>query len=475
VQEREVQALLLVRAVEEVDAEGRVWPEHEREAATRRALAESGLPEGNATAATLSLRARLLLADLERRFPAVGRALAWARGGAGLSLAICVAALAIGVATNLLGPRRQINLLAFPLLALIGWNLAVYLLSAFSPLLRTRVGGLSAPLLWLPPGLRQGGRGRRGKPRSAGAVVARALPRFVGWWRDAAAPLLAARARRTLHLAALCMVGGAMGGMYLRGIAFEYRATWESTLLDRSAVQGLLTMVLGPAASLLGVAIPDVGPLRAPGSGDAAIWIHLYATTTLIVVVLPRALLALAAGWRARRLAADVPVDLQQEYYLKLAAAWRGEATRVAVIPYSYRPEPHESEALKRLLYTRFGGRSHIEAGPTLEYGVEAGAAIGAAGGAGDSGGESSDVHRVVLFNLAQTPELEVHGGFLRELKQRADERGEQLAVIVDVSRYRATVSDPRRIEERIEAWRQAVSGAGLDLDAVDLGRPAGR
>ena len=475
--ESDAQALLLVRAVEEADAEGRVWPEHERDAATRQALERSGLPEETAAPEVLAWRARLLTDDLGRRFPVVSRALAWSRGGVGLSLALCAGALAVGVATNLLGPRQQINLLAFPLLGLIGWNLLVYLFAALSPLLRTTGGRLAGLLLALPPALRPGRAARGGAPSSAGAVVASALPTFAARWREAAGPLLAARARRTLHLAALLMVIGAVGGMYLRGIAFEYRATWESTLLDASAVQGLLTVVLGPAAAILGVAIPDVAPLEAPGSGDAAIWIHLYALTTLIVVVAPRTLLSLAAGWRAGHLAADVPVELRQGYYLKLAGEWRGGATGIEVLPYCYRPEPHESEALKKLLYAFFGARSHVELREPLEYGDEMPAAPGGAAhdeAAADDGDGDGDreIHRVALFNLAQTPEQEVQGAFLRALRNHAGERGEKLLVLVDRSRYRETVGDPRRLAEREEAWRQTARGAGLELVAVDLGAP---
>ena len=463
--EREAQTLLLVRAVEEADTQGKVWPEHEREAATRRALEQSGVPEGEAASAALAWRARLLLADLERRFPAVSRAMNWSRGGAGFALALCAGALIVGVATNLLGPRRQINLLAFPLLGLIGWNLLVYLFTALSPLLRAPAGRLAGLLLTLPPALRAGRATRRGKATTAGAVVARALPTFAVGWREVAGPLLTARVRCALHLAALVMVVGAVGGMYLRGIAFEYRATWESTLLDSFGVQGLLTVVLGPAAAILGVPIPNVAPLEAPGSGDAAIWIHLYAVTTLVVVVAPRALLALAAGWRARRLAADLPVDLRQGYYLKLAGEWRGGATSVAVLPYCYAPAPAESEAIKKLLYAYFGARSHVELGEPLEYGAEL-----APEPAGATRDEGHEAYRVVLFNLAQTPEQEVQGLFLRGLKDRAGQDGEKLLVLVDRSRYRDTVSDPRRLAERVETWRQTARGAGLELVEVDLG-----
>ena len=44
-----------------------------------------------------------------------------------------------------------------------------------------------------------------------------------------------------------------------------------------------------------------------------------------------------------------------------------------------------------------------------------------------------------------------------------------KLLVLVDGSRYRQAVGDPRRWSERLEAWRQTVRDAGLELVAVNL------
>jgi hypothetical protein len=255
--------------------------------------------------------------------------------------------------------------------------------------------------------------------------------------------------------------------MYLRGLAFEYRATWESTLLEVGQVESLLGLLLGPAAHLLGVVIPDVAPLRQPGSGPAALWIHLYAVTTLLVVVVPRSVLAAWESWRVRRLAENVPVDLREGYYLRTLARWRGDATRVEVLPYSLQPTASESETLKKLLHGVFGARSHVGVRQSLEYGAEVAdvMAISASPEAPDR-----EACRVVLFNLAQTPEREVHGSFLRRIRSEVAERGETLLVLVDRSRYRGAVGSSERWGERMESWRQVVEEEGLIPVAVDLG-----
>jgi hypothetical protein len=483
--ERDAQAVLLVRAVEEADTAGTVLPEHERVAATSRAL--DGMVVEQLAARqreeVLGRRARTLLDKLEQRHPLLQRILASIRAGAAPTVVACAVALALGLATNLLGPHKKINLLAAPLLGLLAWNLLVYLAMPLTYAVRVvaKRGGagslsrrgpivawLSGLLVARPSGSLVRRITERDDRSTPAAVFADALIEFFAGWRRAAGPLLAARTRRMLHLAALAMVAGAVGGVYLRGIAFEYRVTWESTLLDAQAVQALLGVVLGPAALLLGVSIPNVAPLQAPGSGNAAIWIHLYATTAVLLVGLPRAALAAMEGWRARRLAADIPLALDEGYVRRLLAGWRGEALQIAAVPYSVELEARAAEKLRGLLHGFFGARSHVELHESTPYGAEIDAAL--------PGGEQGGIEprrrcRVVLFNLAQTPESEVQGQFLRRLKLQAQEHDEDLLVLVDSSRYRASVSSAQRWRERMNAWREVAAHAGLDAVEVDLSR----
>jgi hypothetical protein len=69
------------------------------------------------------------------------------------------------------------------------------------------------------------------------------------------------------------IAAGAIAGMYVRGLFFAYRVTWESTFVnDPGVVAFLLRGLLGPAAHLLGRPLPareDVLRLLAP-EGDPA-------------------------------------------------------------------------------------------------------------------------------------------------------------------------------------------------------------
>jgi hypothetical protein len=327
-----------------------------------------------------------------------------------------------GVTLEGLGGTRRIDLLAFPLLGLIAWNLAVYLLALSRPWLRRRAGAARAELLaspwllqvvlWLIGPERWWG---RSGPADASRWVAESVRQFVHHWVAIAGPLVSARAERLLHLGALSFGVGAVLGMYLRGLAVEYRAGWESTFLTAPTVAALLHAVLGPAAWILYGLAPGLSPtpaelfsveaierLRGPAvSGEAAVWIHLWALTTVLVVVAPRLVLAWRASRRARACAADLRLPLDDAYFLRVLAATRGAGVLVEVIPYSFRPSPAGTERASRLLLDLYGSQAHLHAPEPTEYGEPPPPA---------AHGAQGPRRVVVMFSLAQSPELEVHG-----------------------------------------------------------------
>jgi len=498
--ERRAQNVLVVRAFEEADPDGIVLPAHLRAAATRRALMVTGLSDWQGelhdarnfrNGETVARRARLLFDGLRRKVPVLGGVLRIARLGAGTAPALIGLALAIGLASNTLGPVRQINLLSFPILGLLCWNLVLYLARLGNALIRGFGGSrgieevddeprgprsLSELLsgIFLKGALWRRLHGRRfalagneGERR----VTARALVRFGALWHRHARDLLTARVRRTLHLGAVAMTVGVVLGMYVRGLAFEYRAVWESTWLDAGQVQTLLRLVLGPASALLGLELPDVAPLQGPGGeGEAAPWIHLYAVTAVLFVVLPRTLLALIEAYRCSRLAAEVPVDLHDAYFRRQFSAWRGATREVDIVPYSFSPRPVALDRLRALLQDAFGARARIRVGEPLSYGAESRGVV--PGLEADANGAIREAYLVVLFNLAQSPEIEVHGGFLQELKDQLEQERHRLLVLIDVSAYHERVADAERRQERLRSWVRVVNEVGLSAVDLELSRP---
>jgi hypothetical protein len=466
--EGDARTVLLVQAVEDTDRDGVLLPPRTRVAATRRAFDD--LSPAADDLARLRTRAALLRDDVLRQTPALGRVLEPPRAPATATLAAIAVATVIGALTNLLGPERRVSVLAFPLAGLLGWNLAVYAAlvarvvgRALAGLRRAgpAPGRLSFAGRWLE-GAWLASLARRLGGTTRSAAVADAVQRFQRLWVPAAAPLIAARVRVVLHLAALAMALGAVAGMYVSGIAFEYRATWESTWLDAPAVQRYLDVVLGPAARALGRPVPDVAPLRGPdGEGRAAPWIHLWATTLALFVVIPRTALALLDALTAARLSRRLPVQVDAGYVRRALSSGRGAATLVEVVYYSCAPDAALRERLHTRLQDTVGARAVIHDGARLDYG---------------DGPERVTVPEdpsrsgllVLVFPLAQTPEPEVHGEFVERLRERLDGAGWQMRVVLETATYRRRVGSDDRVRERRATWDRLLRD--LQLTALDLG-----
>jgi len=482
--EESLSRVLLAQACEESDPEARFVTRRAREAATRESRQAVDGREANAAEKLLAARAARLSETLEHEHPTLraARSLSRLRIPAWPVLA---ATTAFGLAVDTLGGERRINLLAFPLLGLLVWNAAVYLVLLLGPLMMHRKDGVATARLAQLVGALV-----RRVPASLAPEESRwlaaSLRRFSALWTRRAGALLAARVERALHVGALGFALGVVGGMYLRGLAFEYRASWESTFLGTPQVATLLSAVLGPAARVLDaidpgaqavdlLREPSVAQLRAEGGtggGPAAPWVHLWALTAAGWIGVPRALLALRAGGRAQRLARELAPDLEDPYALRVLAPARGAGTRVEVIPYSHRLGPDSAESLRELLVELFGVQARVSMREPLAYGADPPALEAL---------PASDPHcRIVIFNLAQPPESEVHGAFLDALRAQGAERPRPpaLLVLLDEGPYRERLGgeggDGERLGQRRRAWERVARPADLRV-ALLRALPGGR
>ena len=406
------------------------------------------------------------------------------RLGAGLTPLVTLGALALGLLSNALGPERRIAILQWPLVGLVLWNLLMYgLFLAHARKARAgttrgrpqpedeeaRGAGLASRVL---EGTLQRFTNRaRRRHAEDGVIVSAALSRYAGSWRRTVMPLLAARARLMLHLGSLALALGLVAGMYVRGLAFRYEATWESTFLDASGLRSLVGVILGPAAALTGRTIPSVADLVAmqgpKGSGPAAPWIHLYAVTALLFVVGPRLLFALVELRAVGRLSANLPVDVGATYAARAGAGGALAGAAVALQPYGFQPSPRVFDGAKGLLFDVFGTGVEIPVLPTIAYGAEVGdSAASSVPGPGPS-------VRVVLVSIAQTPETEVHGRFLREARAALPAAG-RLVLVADASAYRERVADAGRVQERRRAWDRVAHEAEVAIVHADFGTASG-
>lgn len=474
----EARQLLLIRALEADPAGAPAWTA----ADAAWASAEASRLEGERADPDrwLARRASVAVGRLAQRQPDLA---AWAAAGPAvpkLALVLIAVALGVGLTSNAIGPTQRINLLAPPLLGVILWNLAVYA-GLLVQALRRRAGRSAA----VGPGLLQ----RAGDKVSAWAgqhpslKANPALQTFVSDWLQASRGLQTARFAAVLHFAAFMLAAGALAGLYVHGMLLEFRAGWDSTFLGAEAVSRWLSLVLGPAAAVSGVPLPTAGELealrfsRGPGE-NAARWIHLYAITTVAVVLLPRLGLAVASAWQARRLTRQFPVAMDdpqvRRLLQQLAHERRETALTVVVLPYSYRLAASCEARLADWLADTLGPGLDWRLLPVVPQGDEDRLDHHWPRGSGDA--DTPDVV-VTLFALTATPERDTHGRFLRAVQARCAgmPRPPRCLVVLDESGFRqrlAAADLEARLAQRHAAWQALLDEAGLTAQVADLGAP---
>ena len=477
--EAEARSAMLIRAIELADTAQAALPRETRQWASDLANKDVPRTQGRSRRAALreagafvARRASLACRRLESEHPEVSRVQSATRWPSWLWWLVPVLAFALGVASNELGPDRRINIISFPLLGVLAWNAAVYvvmLVSAASRAVRPRAEPRRGFFTRLHARL---ARRRAPAPADAGPLQ-RGLNRFVSDWLGASARLNGARARASLHLSAALLALGAVAGMYVRGLGFEYLAGWESTFLSAEAVHGLLAMVLGPASALAGIALPGpehIASLRftplQPGEG-AARWIHLYALTAALFVVLPRLALAAWNAFTVARLKHNFVLPLDEDrYFRRLVAMRSGEPTRVRVVPYSYTPEAAAQEGLRAALADAYEGPVEVEIEATIPYGDEDDYPI-----ASVKEGAAADCV-IVLFNMNATPEDEAHGALVARLRGGLALTQRLFAVLNESPYRRRLAGQPdaeARTAERRSTWESVLGRAGAPVLALDL------
>lgn len=493
--EDSLRSVLLIEAIEECDPEGRLIPPAERKEATRKVLrqhADTGpLTEGLTLTARgenlLFGRAQILSDRLLSRQPLASRVLHVAGRAAGYGWVVIAVALLVGLLLPTIDGGQRINVLAFPLLGLVTWNLCVYALLIVRRLQRGPRGpsnGRDALLSgrWLERVRLQSLTKRM---RSADAVLACALPRFLAAWQEMAGRQLLLRSRRLMHLAAAAVAVGLIGGLYLRGLVLEYQAGWQSTFLGPQGVATLLAVMFGPASALSGIPLPGsedaVLAMRwrlLDGGVPAAPWIHLIALTASLYVIAPRLVLAafdtiaLRRSVRRMRLAAG-----SVAYARRVLGAESAIDRAVIVMSYGYELSAQARTGLSLLLSEALGGEVMLDVRPPMRYGEEDEAAAVQVEPAGSTEGRLS----VLVMNLASTPEDENHGAVLTAVRHApaATGRNSAVGVIVDESSYAARMTgDPAyaaRLEERRHLWRKFVAARGFEASVTSLADIAAR
>lgn len=471
--------VLLVRAVESVDTEEVVLRREDRQHATRTALVQTAATPNPQSSEErfLASRAALAIDRLKERYPQVEQAFNASRWPTWLSWALPAVAFGLGLVTNELSTDRRVNIIAFPFLGMLAWNVIVYVVLMIGALRPSRKA--HAPADFIGPVVRL--IRRLSQPLKVAPAtnepLSRGLSRFAADWLHFSRPLAVHRVRSALHLSAALFAVGILLGMYVRALGLEYRAGWESTFINEYTLHRVLSIVLGPASAITGITLPDPAELRlmrwsATQLGDnAAKWIHLYAMTALLFIVVPRGAMWAWHAVRARRLRCNFPLPIESDPYLRrLLMTLRGQGTVVRVLPYSYHPSERVRQNLHTLLAAVLSEKSQVDIAPAIPYGGEDDYLASEA-----LNDDQQAEHVVVLFNMAATPEHENHGALVAGLQKskRRDKAGPQITVLLDESAYRHKLARQSGAEDRLrsrrEAWQAMLDNHGARILFADL------
>jgi hypothetical protein len=187
--------LALVRAVETEDTAEALLTRDDRSYATGAALAELPPEDGKRTArrrddSFLERRSALAFARLAARYPAVAQAERRARWPGWLDWLLPLAGLILGAASNAIDGRR-LSIIAFPMLGMLLWNLAVYGLLGLKQLRRiapSRKDPRPHKLTGLVERITGAGRAAAAAQQPLGSALGRYLRDWLSW----SAPLTAA-------------------------------------------------------------------------------------------------------------------------------------------------------------------------------------------------------------------------------------------------------------------------------------------
>jgi hypothetical protein len=463
--------VVLVRAIETSDTAHEVLSDDDRNYASRSARELAAWQAADRKSQPtpehfLEQRSSLILKRLAERHPSFAhftRRPAWLPM---LSVFLPLLALVAGAVLDRIADPHRVDLLSPPLLMIIGWNLMVYLiLFAWLLVPGKRTGWLSGSLM------QRFSTGKPALPRKLPAALSAGLLRYVQEWTSLSAPLTRARVGRCVHLAAACFALGAVLSLYARGLLTQYSAGWESTFLDARQVHALLSVLFAPAMlvfPLQGFSLADVESLRfgqTMSASGGARWVHLYAATLALIVIIPRLLLAAFAHWRARKLTRRFPLDLAGPYFRMLGEGTGSGAVILRVYPYSFTLDAARDKGLAELARIALGAHARLMLRPSCPYGEDPHELL-----QGELFDDPEVAATAALFNLAATPEKENHGAFLDYLLRRCPRPP---VAIVDTASFAQPGADQERVAQRMALWREFCRFHRVPAQFVNLLEPA--
>lgn len=258
-----------------------------------------------------------------------------------------------GVMSNYLGPSRLIHVIYNPLTILLLWSLLVYLLLFVKTFFKlgklsclknetivetlNNISKKSIPqkpksgyfiLDWIIGKLYKQFfllKLRLSDDKHNTTFIKEIFPSFWKSYKEHFGKSLILRFKSLLNISAVGLVIGALVGVYFRGMFFNYNITWLSTFLtDVHTISLLLNILLGPANIILEgtlISANEISNLLLVNGTAAAPWIHRLAVSAIIIVFIPRTLLAFLFNSMAKR--RKLNINLGNDYFNKLLSISR--------------------------------------------------------------------------------------------------------------------------------------------------------
>lgn len=385
------------------------------------------------------------------------------RGPVIIAWLIIIAAFLMGLMTDVLLGQSHMEIIHLPFVALIVWNLFIYIL----PLI-VKLPGIDRFVAYLSEVVIN----KVGSWRLSEIMPSRSF-RNKAWmlqfrkeWLLLSYPLIKARISLIMHAAAILFAIGAMLSLDLRGISKEYRIGWESTSIKSAdSVRSIARFVLAPSELLFNKTIPDakhIATLQRPGSqGEVAIdWIYLYSWAVLGWIIIPRFILLMWNAAQRWRLQKSYPLPLHGLYFRTMDAVRKGRG-RFLVIPFRYELKPQTKKNLSSLIERIHGISAEISIPESVLMGQDPADWKPALG-------NSDHIAVFVVFGLSATAEPDLHGKFVRRIRTELNGIVDVIP-IVDIGTYSGTDRERRR--ERSEQWRRVLESEKFKPVFLDLSK----
>lgn len=450
--------IIRVRAAEEADGENRVWDGETRRAVTR----EAGEKKGKDAEAFLSRRSSLLISKTNEGAQVPE---AWTLAvPSWVTFAGWILAFVIGWWFAALGQEQEINLLALPLIGLLAWNAVVTVLSLLSG-----TGKIESPQKagWLEKALtklKTGDAKETFEPNFEGTFAKRSRELT----QPALLKRLSLRFREWLHIGAAILALGSVAGMYARGWSKEYRAVWESTLLDNASAQTFFRVLFTPASAVTGIAIPlEELPAMRRGAdhvtaqpGPALPWIHLYAATLGLFIVVPRILLTALDHSRTRKIPHLVLQNSDwQAYTRRLLSQIDGQGASALVLIHGLPSNSAAQDRWRQWTHSQWNDVGRIEF-QSVPVGAESEFV---------SGWQVSHPRAILIFNMATTPELEVHRALVETLLAKIEKSANAMTLFVALDdfelrkRWSGFADSEKRLAGRAATWHEKLASLPVE------------